>query len=225
MLNRLYIRSIAMASIAARVVGQSIVPGGCAFCGQWLPPKQHNICRPCRVDLPWIRPRFHLDPLTVAIAPLAYSFPIDAAIKRFKFQRKLFYGPAFCRLLDEAVRELPGDIDALLPVPLHWRRLAARGFNQAAEISGGARRAMCLPVITNVRRTRHTPYQSGLAAAQRRRNLKKAFRATGAVAYRHVLIIDDVITTGETCRGLARVLLDAGVERVSALAIARALPG
>jgi ComF family protein len=214
-----------MASTAAHEVAQIIVPGGCAFCGQRLPPKQHNLCRQCHADLPWIRPRFHLDPLTAALAPLAYSFPIDAAIKRFKFQRKLFYGPAFRCLLDQAARELPHDIDALLPMPLHWRRLAARGFNQAAEISGGVRRAMCLPVVTNVRRIRHTPYQSGLAAAQRRRNLRGAFRASGAVAYRHVLIIDDVITTGETCRGLASALLGAGVERVSVLAIARSTPG
>jgi ComF family protein len=175
--------------------------------------------------LPWIRARFHLDPLAVALAPLAYSFPIDAAIKRFKFQRKLFYGPAFRCLLGQATRELPAEIDALLPMPLHWRRLAVRGFNQAAEISSGVRRAMDLPVVTNVRRIRHTPYQSGLGAAQRRRNLRNAFRVSGPITHRHVLIIDDVITTGETCRELASALTDAGAERVSALAIARAIPG
>lgn len=175
--------------------------------------------------MPWIRPRFHLEPFTVALAPLGYSFPIDAAIKRFKFQRKLFYGPAFRDLLGTAIRELPDDVDALLPMPLHWRRLAVRGFNQADEISGGIRNTMDLPVVTNVRRVRHTPYQSGLSAPQRRRNLKFAFRASGAIEYRHVLIIDDVITTGETCRRLASILLDAGVQRVSALAIARVVQG
>jgi ComF family protein len=118
--------------------------------------------------------------------------------------------------------ELPEHIDALLPMPLHWRRHAARGFNQAMEIARPLMAATGLPLVTSVARQRSTPYQSGLSASQRRRNLDAAFVAKGAVTYRHVLIVDDVITTGETCRQLALVLLEAGAERVSALAIARA---
>jgi predicted amidophosphoribosyltransferase len=69
---------------------------------------------------------------------------------------------------------------------------------------------------------RATPYQSGLSARERRSNLRKAFAVRGMITARHVLIVDDVITTGETCRQLAAVLRAHGVEKVSALAIARA---
>jgi len=110
----------------------------------------------------------------------------------------------------------------LLPVPLHWRRHGIRGFNQAAEICALLKKATGLPTIRNVRRRRATPYQSGLSARERRRNLRRAFAVHGTVTARHVLIVDDVITTGETCRQLAAVLRVHGVEKISVLAIARA---
>ena len=117
---------------------------------------------------------------------------------------------------------LPADIDALLPVPLHWWRHATRGFNQADELCRILQKNHKLPLIRNVTRVRATPYQSGLDARSRRRNLRSAFAARGQINARHVLIVDDVITTGETCRQLAKVLRKNGAEKVSVLAIARA---
>jgi ComF family protein len=223
--RRLLLESLNLAARTGRLVEHILVPNSCVFCGDNLPPAARPVCAGCHADLPWVQPRFHLAPFTMALAPLAYAFPVDAAIKRFKFQRKLFYAPAFCGLLDTVVDELPDDIDGFLPMPLHWRRQALRGFNQAAEISRRIGRIPGLACVRGVRRIRATPYQSGLTAPQRRRNLRNAFRAEQAPGCRHVLVVDDVITTGETCRQLARVLLDAGVERVSALAIARAERG
>jgi ComF family protein len=161
-------------------------------------------------------------PFQAAVAPLAYSFPIDAAIRSFKYQRKLHYAPAFGELICRAAAELPGDIDALLPVPLHWLRHGVRGFNQAAEICRPLQHASGLPVLRNVSRARRTAYQSGLDARARRRNLAGAFAVRGAVRARHVLLVDDVITTGETCSQLARELLACGVRKVSVLALAKA---
>lgn len=199
-------------------LGQALWPVRCAFCGR---AQQSPVCRPCHADLPFVEPRFELEPFAAAFAPLAYAFPVDAAIRRFKFHRRLFYGPAFATLLQPAVGLLPAEIDAVLPVPLHWRRQALRGFNQAVEIARPVCRQAGLARVTGVSRSRHTPYQSGLSADRRQRNLRNAFRVRGGVAYRHVLIVDDVITTGATCRQVARVLLDAGVPAVSVLAIAR----
>ena len=192
----------------------------CVFCGQ----APQLVCTPCRDDLPWLDPAFELEPFETAIAPLAYAFPVDAAIKRLKFQRRLSYANAFALLVQEATDRLPGDIDALLPMPLHWRRQLLRGFNQAVEITRGIRKSTALPIVNNVIRRRHTPYQSGLTAAQRRRNLSSAFHVRGSIGCQHILIVDDVITTGATCRQLADVLLEAGVSAVSVLAIAR-VPG
>ena len=76
--------------------------------------------------------------------------------------------------------------------------------------------------VAGIRRVRATPFQSGLDAADRRRNLRNAFLARGTVTAKHVLIVDDVITTGETCTRLAEVVLAAGAKKVSALAVARA---
>lgn len=190
----------------------------CAFCGQ---TQQQAVCEPCQADLPWLNPVFDLEPFEVARAPLEYAFPVDAAIKRLKFQRRLVYVPAFAILLQATIESLPCSLDALLPMPLHWRRQALRGFNQAAEIANVVQAATGLPLVTNVTRARHTPYQSGLTASQRRRNLRDAFRVRGPIESQHVLIVDDVITTGSTGRQLAKVLLAAGVPVVSMLAIAR----
>lgn len=222
----------------------ALMPRRCVFCGVLAHDDERYICNACTRDLPWISHSCHycalpipgplptgvpcascqLEPplLTAAVAPLHYSFPVDAAIKAFKFHRKLNYQPAFSDILLGAAASLPAGIDALLPVPLYrWRRIR-RGFNQAEELAGPIGKAMSLETLSNVARVAPTPYQSGLNAAERRRNLRSAFRVTARINALHVLIIDDVITTGETCRQLARVLLDNGVAKVSALALARA---
>jgi ComF family protein len=216
-------RALAAVSFAGKCLANSLLPVSCVFCGA-RQAGPAPVCDGCFRDLPWIpvvQPA--IKPLATVATPLEYAFPVDAAIKAMKFSRRLFYGPAFAYLLMKSFDELPEDIDALLPMPLHWRRHAMRGFNQAAEIARPIRSATGLPLVTDVIRHRNTPYQSGLSASQRKRNLESAFLAKGDVSYGHVLVVDDVITTGETCRQLAVTLLDAGVKRVSALAIARAL--
>jgi ComF family protein len=174
-------------------------------------------------DLPWRTPLCTTDhpPLSVIAAPLEYAFPIDAALKLLKFRRRCDYVPAFAELLWQVANELPGDIDALLPMPLHWRRQAMRGFNQAFELCCELRKRSGLSLLPGIRRVRATPFQSGLDAADRRHNLRNAFLAREAITAKHVLIVDDVITTGETCARLAAVAIAAGAKKVSALAVAR----
>lgn len=200
-----------------------LLPVHCVFCGTKCFAEEDYVCVGCLADLPWHEQLFNekLIPLTVTAAPLEYSFPVDAALKAFKFHRRLEYGPAFGELLWRVLPELPKDIDMILPMPLHWRRKALRGFNQADELVRVLRKRSGLPVLHSVRRVRATPYQSGLDAAARRRNLRDAFKATVSINASHVLIIDDVVTTGESCRRLARVVRDAGASKVSALAVAR----
>lgn len=174
-------------------------------------------------DLPWRAPLCTTDhaPLCVIAAPLEYAFPIDAALKLLKFQRRCDYVPAFAELLWQVASELPGDIDALLPMPLHWRRQAMRGFNQAFELCVELQKQSGLPLLPGIRRIRATPFQSGLDAADRHHNLRNAFLAREAITAKHVLIVDDVITTGESCARLAAVAIAAGATKVSALSVAR----
>lgn len=227
-----------------RAFDAAIMPRRCVFCGTVCEPNEAYCCCGCAAELPWVENRCtrcagplappvrdgvdcadcqqRPPPFVAAATPLRYTFPIDAAIKAMKFQRRLYYVQAFSPMLAQTMARLPQDIDALLPVPLHWRRHAIRGFNQAAELCKPLQKLTGLPILANVTRIRPTPYQSGLDADERRRNLCAAFAIQGSVIARHVLIVDDVITTGETCRQLASVVLAAGAEKVSVLAIARA---
>lgn len=200
----------------------AVVPLRCAFCGTRSRADEGSVCVDCRDDLPWIEPARTVSPLCVSLAPLAYAFPVDAAIKALKFSRRLWYGPALAQLLDGAIESLPADIDAVLPVPLHWQRKWRRGFNQAREIGRPVARRLGVPLIGGVRRARATRPQTGLSAAERRRNVQGAFVALRPCPARHVLIVDDVVTTGATIGQLARVVLESGAERVSSLAVARA---
>lgn len=161
-------------------------------------------------------------PFIAAAAPLRYEYPVDAAVRRMKFNARLHYVGAFRGLMREAFDRLGADVDAVLPVPLHWRRHALRGFNQAEELARPLCRETGLPLLPGVRRVRATPYQSGLDSAARHRNLSRAFAVRKRFAARHVLIVDDVITTGSTAARLAACLLESGVESVSVLALARA---
>lgn len=220
------------------------MPVCCAFCGTRAYAHERGICAGCHADLPWLDVACALcaDPLpaaaptgTVCIAcqqrrpplaatavPLRYEFPVDAGLKALKFRRKLHYAIAFGELLADSMRHLSTDVDALLPVPLHWRRNAWRGFNQAAELCKPVARRSDLPIIGGVARRRATPPQSVLAAERRQRNLRGAFVVRRELAGRNVALVDDVITTGTTVRELAATLLDSGVASVSVLAVARA---
>ena len=202
----------------------ALMPLCCVFCGTRTTGAERYVCNGCAGDLPAISspPPAAGSPLAAEVVPYAWAFPVDAAIKALKFRRRLFYAPALAQLLCGACAELPSDVDAVLPVPLHWRRKWLRGFNQALEIARPVARHLRVPLAHNVIRSRATPAQSGLSAAKRARNLQAAFRVRGALPGRHVLIIDDVVTTGATVHELARVLLEAGVKRVSVLAVARA---
>jgi ComF family protein len=233
-----------LACRSARALEFAVMPRSCVFCGVRRRHRETSICVGCEGDLPWIREQCPTcarplaatlsagvvcatcqdspPPFEAAVAPLAFEFPVDAAIRLFKFHRRLHYADAFGELLCRSLAELPGDIDALLPVPLHWLRHGIRGFNQAAEICGPLRQVSGLPLVGNVSRRRRTPYQSGLGARQRRRNLAGAFEVRGGIQAKHVLLVDDVITTGETCSQLARELLANGADKVSVLAVARA---
>ena len=201
-----------------------LAPRSCVFCGEPSEGGKKSICTECFADLPWNEVPVSPTPgiFEASIAMLHYSFPVDVAIKALKFRRKLFYAPVFAEILCAAKPLLPPDIDAVLPVPLHWRRKALRGFNQATEFTRPIAKSLGVPLVRNVRRKRATPFQSGLDAAERARNLRSAFTITRPDPRTHVLIIDDVVTTGATARALAKLLLSSGVTKVSVLAVARA---
>jgi ComF family protein len=230
----------------ARALVRHALPDCCVFCGS---DALGYFCFNCRCDLPRIanpcgrcdqpaRVPAHEDiardvvcaacqlrppPFQRARSALLYAFPVDAALKSFKFGHALYYVPAFAELLLAEFLLSFQHADALVPVPLHHWRYATRGFNQAVELCKPLCHYTGLPIVRNARRIRWTPPQSGLDALSRRRNLRNAFAVKGRLSSRRPLIIDDVMTTGETCRQLARTLLEAGAATVDVLTVARAV--
>jgi len=115
-------------------------------------------------------------------------------------------------------------VDCLVPVPLHPSREAERGFNQSMLLASRVSRRWGIPIVSRaLRRQRPTPPQTDLDADERRRNVKGAFAVSrpGAVNGQHVLLIDDVFTTGATVSECARLLLDAGARTVGVLTVSR----
>jgi ComF family protein len=234
--------TLVLAKRASYRIASLLLPGGCAFCG--LAADGETVCQGCLGDLPWIihscdrcgtplatslspgvlcgSCQQRLPPFSTTIAPLHYDFPVDAAIKALKFERKLFFAPALASLLLPRLKAQIDLFDALVPVPLYrWRR-SMRGYNQAHELAKHLRAATGLPISRCVVRTKKTIPQSGLDAVSRRRNMQNVFQLKSAPCCMRPLIIDDVMTTGETCRSLASTLLAGGVERVGVATVAHA---
>ncbi|MEM1150029.1 MAG: ComF family protein [Pseudomonadota bacterium] len=126
----------------------------------------------------------------------------------------------------QAGRPLIERADLMVPVPLHYRRLASRGFNQSGWLAASVSRRAGLPVrIDILKRRKATPSQAGLSPKARHRNVAGAFSIRKgkerAIAGKSVLLVDDVLTTGATLTGCARTLLKAGASRVDVLTLAR----
>jgi ComF family protein len=109
-----------------------------------------------------------------------------------------------------------------VPVPLAFERHAERGFNQALEIARRLARALTVPLDADaLLRVRHAAPQHLLALAERRRNVRGAFTVRADVRGRHMLVVDDVMTSGATLEEIASVLKKAGAARVTNLVVAR----
>ena len=159
-------------------------------------------------------------------APQAYDAGPDARCPACLSHKRAFDRVRAAVSYDDASRDLIEDADAIVPVPLHPTRLITRRFNQAAEIARPLARRAALPYLPDVLiRRRDTKSQGGRSASGRRRNVQAAFavprRAWPKVAGKRILLIDDVLTTGATAEGCARVLKAAGASAVHVAAVAR----
>ena len=168
------------------------------------------------------------DPPAYSRARAAVRFD-DVARKlvhAFKYGDRLDLAPLLGRWMARAGRELLDEADALVPVPLHWRRLWARRFNQSGALAEAIARESGVAVAhTALSRVKATPQQVGLSRAERATNVQGAFRVApsdkAAVAGRPLIVVDDVLTSGATVDACARALLRAGAAQVDVLVFAR----
>ena len=168
-------------------------------------------------------------PVSRIISALVYEYPVDKLVAMTKFQARVDGANVLGELLADYLQakidsddlELP---DLILPVPLHRRRLAQRGFNQATEIARPLAKALRLPLcLDECRRIRDTAEQTRLDALARLKNTRNAFRASAAMAALHVVVVDDVITTGSTALSMVAALRDAGAREIQVWTVARAV--
>lgn len=154
------------------------------------------------------------------------SHPLRQVIHRFKYGRQAFLGKPLGRLMARACPPWGrgSGTDLIIPVPLHPRRLRWRGFNQSVLLGREVARAWGIPIDPFVlTRNTETAPQSTLSLKERAPNVRGAFAiAPGrAVVRMHILLVDDIYTSGATLHECTRVLLRAGAREVRALTLAR----
>lgn len=161
-----------------------------------------------------------------ARAAVRYDDVARALVHAYKYGDRLDLARLMAGWMARAGRELLAEADGLVPVPLHWRRLWARRFNQSATLAAEISAVSKVPVAHGaLKRIKATPQQVGLSKTQRAENVQGAFRVPAdlkaEVAGRRLILIDDVLTSGATADTCARVLLRAGAAHVDVLVFAR----
>ena len=205
----------------------------CMACERELQPN-HCCCQRCAIPLPEAQcspPRLcgqclhSPPPFHRVIAPWLYNEHLAHLIQRWKYHNDTQLTPLLASLwLQQAAR--PTRLDLLVPVPLHWRRLWHRGFNQSELLCRQLRARHPLLAHTRVanrivRRQRATAAQSGMNATERARNLRGAFTARRPCDNLRIAIVDDVLTTGATAAAMATVLHAAGAGHIEVWCLAR----
>ena len=196
----------------------------CPDCDADLPRLTQPLCPRCAL----VSPRGELcgrclaDPprYDATAAALAYEFPADVLIHALKFRSELALAPFLGNFLVTRVSTV--EVDFIVPVPLSSERLRSRGYNQAVEIArrvspGKLDLGLCV-------RSRDAPPQTDLPHAERRRNVRGAFRCTRALKGETLAVVDDVMTTGATLDEIAATLKAAGAARVVNWVVARTFP-
>lgn len=211
----------------------------CHHCYEALSPISHPYCPNCAEPFaaedpaPLVCPNCtdRKSSFDFAYAPYEYRGPVRDLIHRFKYDREIHLRQLLGQLLSHGLTEsrIVAQPDWILtPVPLHNRRYREREFNQANEIARVLSKLCPHPFIPGLLRNRYTSGQAKLDRRERLKNLKGAFSLTRTVqrkklyAGRHVLIIDDVLTTGATIHECAQVLKkEGGAASVVGLCVAR----
>ena len=240
--------AIGVDSVLRRLEGL-LLPPRCVLCGRAGQRPCLDLCRDCEGDLPYMPtaclrcgqpqvatdmagltcPACRVDPpgFDRCYARFDYRPPVDWLVHGLKYRGELALGRVLGGLLGSALvrNGLHLDVDTIVPVSLHPRRHAERGFNQSAEVARWVGRVVGRPCSDRaVLRRRDTPAQVGLQAGHRRANLMGAFECSATLGGARIAVVDDVVTTGSTAEAMAHALRNAGAVSVDVWSVARVVP-
>ena len=221
-------------------LAELISPRRCVVCGDLLEDYEEGLCLACNINLP--RTHYHLladnplhnllvnrFPLVRATAYMFYrpGSPHAQLVRKLKYRGRSDLGVLLGRY---AATEIGPSgffegVDVILPVPLHVRKLRKRGYNQSLMLAQGLSAITGLPISQGVARTRWTDSQTHKSYSARQEILKGVFSLVrpDELHGKHVLVVDDVITTGATITACSRAACEAGDVRISIFCLADAM--
>ncbi|MCR4808685.1 MAG: ComF family protein [Prevotella sp.] len=215
-----------------------ISPRPCVICGERLSANERVICGACHLHLPLTH--YEQQPFDNPMARLFWGqFPVERAAALFFYEAqapvsRIIYDFKYHNRPEVAqnmgiitARQFAAEgffdgIDALVPMPITWRRRWHRGYNQSHEIARGISEATRIPIYNNVvKRVRFKKSQTKQHAWERLRNVDDAFRLVRPekISGLHLLLIDDIVTTGATVNACAREIAKANNVRISILSL------
>lgn len=215
-----------------------IIPATCHICGEMLSASQKFICPHCFLNLPrTLYHTRHMNPMEHKLAGLInfqrasghFFYSPDSNMSTLVQDFKYRHFPSLARELGRiTAKELLysdffNNIDAIIPVPIHWTKKAIRGYNQSELIARGLSDITNIPVVTNLYASRPHRTQTRLNPQQRKDNIKGIFKLKHPeeITGMHLLLIDDVCTTGATLAAAAETILYAAPSsKISILSLA-----
>lgn len=192
------------------------------YCGTYA-------CESCWNKIHWLS-----RPLSqTSYAAVHYAPPINDALHRFKYKEDSLSLSYFIGLMDTAAKKfsLSQQLDFIIPVPLHTKRLQERGYNQSLLLARGLSRKWGIPIdFSHLKRTKTGPNQTELSARERIKNVQNKFELStkhrNKLAGKRVLLVDDVFTTGATTQACADILLSkAKAKEVKTFTLAYSITG
>ncbi len=204
-----------------------LFPRLCGGCGKALLPAEDPLCLVCGLEIPRTEAH-HIEANETALR-IAGRFPFEKAsswayftqegllqhlLHNIKYRQREDWAIALGKQLGRELKDAKWEVDTILPVPLHPKKQRQRGYNQSELLCDGIGEAMSIPVWPDaLRRLRHTESQTAKNTSQRLLNVKDAFAVTPhfkeKLRGRHILLVDDVLTTGATLESCANALLQA----------------
>jgi len=223
-----------------------LLPPRCAAC-QEIVLENKTLCAPCWADATFISAPFcdccglpfEIDvtkgalclnctkrppPFSKSRTVFSYDDFSKGMILSFKHGDRCDLAPTFAAMMARSGADIIPSTDLIIPIPLHWRRLGMRKYNQAALLAHEISKITQIPSCPNsLQRIRHTQVQGHLSRMARQRNLQGAFQVQKDISGKSILLIDDVLTTGATLINASKILLKSGASEVRCLSIARSL--